>query len=94
LSPITAAQKAGEERRRKQEVEAREKAEKQAIKAYIDGLTPQELEALDQAARAEADPEILAQEIPSLAKAFRIMRRDPYVRRLLEAEGKLIPAEG
>jgi Replication initiator protein A len=79
-----AAQKAGEERRRKQEDEARERAEKEAVRAYIAKLTPQEVEALDQAARAEADPKILAMETPALAKTFRIMRRDDYVRRLLQ----------
>jgi hypothetical protein len=79
-----AAQKAGEERRRKQEDEARERSENEAVRAYIERLTPQELEAIDQAARAEADPKILAMEIPALAKTFRIMRRDAYVRRLLQ----------
>ena len=54
--------KAAEDRRRQQEQEAREKAERQAIEAYWASLTPEQQAELDAASTAQADPDTLAME--------------------------------
>ena len=76
---------AADERRRQQEQAASDKAERQAIAAYWAGLTPQQQAELDAAARAEADPETLALEKGPLKSMGQTIRRDSYIRRILQS---------
>jgi hypothetical protein len=73
------------ERRKRLEAEARERKEKQEVQAYWDSLTPQERDAIDQASIAEADPDALAMETGPLKRLGQQLRRDQYIRRLLNS---------
>jgi hypothetical protein len=72
--------------RHKQEEDARERAEKEAVDAYWESLTPGQQAELDDAAEAGADPEQLALE-RSMGGAFqrmgRQLRRGEHIRQLL-----------
>ena len=86
--------KAAEERRRKQAQDAQEQAEQQAVLAYWNALSPQEQAELDARLEAEEDPAKLAMQTGPLKNFGRIMRRHPYIRQLLQDQGKLPAAEG
>lgn len=86
--------KAAEERRRKQAADAQEQAEQQAVLAYWNALSPQEQAELDARLEAEEDPAKLAMQTGPLKNFGRIMRRHPYIRQLLQDQGKLPAAEG
>ena len=75
---------AAEARRREREQQAQENAERQAIAAYWAGLTPEQQTALDAAATAEADPEQLALEKGPLKSMGQHIRRNDYIRRILQ----------
>ena len=74
---------AAAERRRKHEEEARERAEKKAINAYWESLTPEQQAELDAAAGALADPQTLASETGAFQKFGQTIRRHEYIRQLL-----------
>jgi len=74
---------AAEERRRQRDQDAREQAEKKAINAYWESLTPQQQAELDALVNAQADPETLALETGALAKFGQTIRRHEYIRQLL-----------
>ena len=76
---------AAEGRRRRREQDAAEKAEREAIAAYWEGLTPRQQAELDAASIARADPETLALEAGPFRKMGRRIRREAYIRQLLEA---------
>ena len=75
---------AAEGRRRRRERDAAEKAERDAIAAYWEGLTPRQRAELEAAAIARADPETLALEVGPFRKLGQRIRREAYIRRLLE----------
>ena len=75
---------AAEDRRRQKEEEARECADKKAIAAYWESLTPEQQAELDVAADAAADPEMMAMDDGPLKRIGQRLRRDGYIRRLLE----------
>ena len=74
-----------DERRRKQEEEARDKAERQAIAAYWDSLTPEQQEELQAQADAKADPADLARETGVLKRIGQQIRRSEHIRDLLRS---------
>jgi hypothetical protein len=76
-------QQAADDRRRKREEEAREQAEKKAVAAYWEGLSPAEQDKLQADADALADPETLAQEHGPLKRMGQQLRRREYIRQLL-----------
>ena len=80
---------AAEERRRKQEEEARERAMRKAINAHWASLTPEQQAELDAASIAQADPDTLAMEKGPMKDTFQRIRRDQYIRQLLEAAADL-----
>ena len=82
---------AAEDRRRRKEEEARERTEKEAIAAYWESLTPGQQAELDAAADAAADPELMAMDDGPLKRIGRRLRRDGYIRRLLE-DRERVPA--
>jgi Replication initiator protein A len=78
---------AAEGRRRKQSDEARDQAERKAIAAYWESLTPRQQADLDAACDALADAETLAGEKGRYQDTFRLVRRRTYIRQLLESRG-------
>jgi hypothetical protein len=74
---------AAEERRRQQAEEAREKADRIAVTAYWDALTPERQAETQAAADAQADPESLAQEFGPLKRMGQQIRREAYIQELL-----------
>jgi Replication initiator protein A len=76
---------AAEAHRSRHEKAAREKAERDAIHAYWGALSPGEQAALDEAARALANPETLALETGPLKSLGESIRREEYIRDLLKA---------
>jgi hypothetical protein len=74
------------ERRRQREEEAHEKAERNAIDAYWNALTPEQQAELQTAADAQADPASLAQEYGPLKRMGRQIRRMAYIRQILQQE--------
>lgn len=88
------ARTAAEERRRKQEASARERAERDVIDAYWASLTQEQQAALQELADTQADPETRQLENGPFRRMGQKLRRDAHIRQLLQAEGKLaIPAE-
>jgi hypothetical protein len=85
---------AAEARRRKQVEEARQQAEKKAILDHWASLTPKQQAKLQADADAQADPVELAKETGPFKSFGQTIRRHAYIRQLLQAEGKLPPAEG
>jgi hypothetical protein len=80
--------------RRKQQEDARRRAEQKAISGYWDALSKEQQAAHDAAAIAQADAEELKLIEPGLMKRIGMgILRDSYTRKLLQAEGKLPPAE-
>lgn len=75
-----------EARRRQREEEARERAERQAIDAYWESLTPEQQADLQKAADAQADLKDLANEAGPFRKWGQQIRRVDYIRRLLQAQ--------
>jgi hypothetical protein len=73
-----------EESRREREEQAREQEMKKAIMAYWDSLTPEQQVELDAASTANADPETLALESGPLKQIGQRLRRDTYIRQLLQ----------
>jgi hypothetical protein len=91
-----ADQQAAADRRRQQEQEARAQAERQAVDAYLQGLTPAERTALEAEALARADPEarqVYEEAAPARFRAsvLRGLVRAHVAQELLR---KAIPAEG
>jgi hypothetical protein len=74
---------AADARRRQKEEEARERADKKAIAAYWESLTPEQQAELDAGANAAADPEMMAMEDGPLKRIGQRLRRDGYIRQLL-----------
>jgi hypothetical protein len=74
---------AAADRRRQKEEEARECADKKAIAAYWESLTPEQQADLDVAANAAADPELMAMDDGPLKRIGQRLRRDGYIRQLL-----------
>jgi hypothetical protein len=70
-------------RRRQQEQDACEKAEKTAILAYWESLTPEQQAELDAASIAQADPATLALETGPLKRMGQTIRRHEHIRQLL-----------
>jgi hypothetical protein len=85
---------AAADRRRQKEEEARECAEKKAIAAYWESLTLEQQAELDAVANANAaaDPEMMAMDDGPLKRIGQRLRRDGYIRRLLENREQ-VPAE-
>jgi hypothetical protein len=84
---------AAEARRREKEQAAREKAEKKAIIAYYEALTPEQKAAHDTAAIAQADAEERKLIEPGPMKRIGMgILRDKHTRQLLRDQGKLPPA--
>jgi len=61
----------------------RERADKKAIAAYWESLTPEQQAELDAGANAAADPEMMAMEDGPLKRIGQRLRRDGYIRQLL-----------
>jgi hypothetical protein len=74
---------AAEDRRCRQEQDAREKAERQAVEAYWASLTPEQQADLQAAADAQADPASLAIEHGPLKRMGQMIRRHGHIRQLL-----------
>ena len=85
---------ATEERRHRQKAEVRERAAREVIAAYWDSLSAQEQAALDEQAKAQADPAMLTLEEGPLKELGRRIRRKAHIRCLLQQQGKLPPTEG
>ena len=77
---------AAERRRCEKEQQARDRAEREAIAAYWESLTPEQQAELDAAAEAQADPDDVAQEWGALKRIGRQLRRDQYIRRILNGQ--------
>ncbi len=75
--------KVAEDRRKECEEKAREKTERGAIEAYWASLSPEQQEALDSAARAQADPATLAMETGAFRSLARTLRRQEFIRNIL-----------
>ena len=82
-----------QEQRRKQAETARQRAEDQAIRAYWQSLTPQAQAELDAQLDAEEGAAKLAMQTGPLKELGRRIRRNSYIRRELQEQGKLAPAE-
>ena len=78
------AREAAEARRRKEQEEAAERAKQQRDATYWESLTPQQQAALDAASRDAADPDALAQEKGPLKATMQRIRRNAYIRELLD----------
>ena len=76
---------AGEDRRRQKEQKASELAERKAIDAYWESLTPEEQAEVDGASYAQADPESLALEHGPFKEMGQRIRRNDYIRQLLKS---------
>lgn len=85
--------KTAEDRRRQQEQDAHEKAERLAIDAYWTSLTPEQQAELDAATIAQADAATLAMENGPLKRMGQTIRRHEYIRQLL-ASREQVAAEG
>lgn len=83
---------AAEARRQQQEADARERAERQAIEAYWQSLSPEQQAELDATSLAEADADTRALEGGPFRETARKLRRNAYIRRLLQAR-EPTPAE-
>ncbi len=82
-----------EARRRKREQEARDRAERQAIAAYWDALTPEQQATLDADARAEADPEMRKLTEGPMKRFGLKAIRDPYILKRLRSQEERPSAE-
>jgi hypothetical protein len=80
------------QRRHRKEEEARERADKKAIAAYWESLTPEQQAELDAAADAAAAPELMAMDDGPLKRIGQRLRRDGYIRQLLKNRER-VPAE-
>jgi hypothetical protein len=83
-----AEQNAAEARRQKQAEDARERAERQAIARYWESLTAGQQAELQAKADAGADPETLALDEGPLRRISQQLRRDAYIRRLLDVQAQ------
>jgi hypothetical protein len=83
--------RAAEGRRRRREQDAAEKAEREAIAAYWEGLTPAQRAELEAASIARANPETLALEAGPFREMGRRIRREAYIRQRLR---DIAPREG
>jgi hypothetical protein len=83
---------AAEARRRRKEEEARECAERKAIAAYWESLTPEQQAELDAAANANADPEMMVMDDGPLKRIGQRLRRNEYIQQLLKNR-EPVPAE-
>jgi hypothetical protein len=81
-----------EKRRQEQAQEARDQAERKAIAAYWESLTPEQQAQLQSEADAQADPEALALEKGPLKRLARQIRRDEHIRQMLNSH-ELVPAD-
>lgn len=82
-----------EKKRREREEEAREKAARTMVAARLKELTAKELAEMDAASLAQADAETLELETGPFRETGQKLRREAYIRRQLEAEGKLPPSQ-
>lgn len=71
-------------RRREQEANARERAERDAVKAHWESLTPEQQAELQAIADAQADPAALALESGPFKRLGQQIRRDAYIRQCLQ----------
>ena len=74
-----------EAKRQKQEEDERDRVEREAVFRYWNSLSPEQQEVLQAKADAEASPEALSLEIGPFKKMGQTLRREAYIRRLLEA---------
>lgn len=83
-----------EQRRRKQKEDTLQRAERQAVNAYWDSLTPEQQAAHDAEAIVQADAEErkLIEPGPMMRIGMSLLR-DKHTRKLLQAQGKLPPTE-
>ncbi len=81
--------KALEAKRKRQTQAGREREENRLIDAYWQALSPDDQAALDDVARAEADPELFRFTTGPMKRMGVTLYRRAYIRKLLEAEGKL-----
>jgi Replication initiator protein A len=79
-----AERKAAAKRRQEQEADARTQAEKKAINAYWESLTPQEQAKLDAIVNAQVAPAMLALETGALKSLGQMLRRNDHIRQLLQ----------
>ena len=84
---------AAEDRLRKQQAEAHERAQQQRDTAYWESLTAEQQVELQAKADSEADPGQLASETGPLKRMGQHIRRNAYIRALLDSQG-LTLAEG
>ena len=84
-----ADKQATEERRRKRDADANEKAEITKADAYWDALSAEEQKQHQAAADAESDPEAIALEHGSWKQFGQRLRRRDYIRKLLRERGEL-----
>jgi hypothetical protein len=78
-----------EERSRRREQDAVERAEQQAIDKYWNSLTPEQRAELDCKSLEQADPETLVMETGPMKKLGQTIRRQGYIRKILREQGKL-----
>ncbi len=93
-SKLAKERQADEARRKEREQAQREQAIVNMLDARIKELTAQELEELDAASLAEVPTEMLEVESGLFADQARRLRRRSFLRRRLEAEGKLAALQG
>jgi hypothetical protein len=90
---VARARKDAETRRQQQQEEARELAERKAVAAYWESLTPEHQAELDAASAAAADPTTLAMETGPFKNLGQSIRRNDYIRRLLATQSVSSEAE-
>lgn len=82
-------EEAREAKRKEREQQEREQAETELLDSYWQGLSAKEQALLDEAARSEVDPEMLRLAEGPMKRIGQTMYRRAYIRKLLQAEGKL-----
>ena len=83
LTQVAKEREAVEERRKKQDQEAKDLAERTAIDAYWDSLSPEQQAELDALSKAAADPQTIVLEAGPLRRIGEQVRRSEYIRQLL-----------
>lgn len=82
-----------ESKRQERQQQEREQAETRMLDDYWQSLSPDDQETLDAAAHAEADPDMLQLAKGPMKRIGQMMYRRAYIRKQLEAEGKLAALE-
>jgi hypothetical protein len=79
---------------RQQAERARERAERTAVEAYWNSLSPAEQTSLDEKSYAQANPDVLRIEDGPLRTLGQSIRREAYIRQILQDQGKMpLPVE-